>query len=530
MLNLLAKDFKLIFGKGGSLSKRIISVLITILFVGAFVGIEVFLYTRILTNEQIKSVPNSIMALTNLFLFVISIIIIVSDLVNANKLFFNEKDIEQLSIHPVDEISIIFSKLIFLFFTHYALSFVTSFPLFVSYGIIYKKTMMFYYLGVFYPVLTFFFEVGVALIFVYPFWLLKKFLNKHVVVRFIVIAVVLFSFCFVYTYVLNIFIEIIIGGSFNRILVYVPDLVRLQRFEFPTNFIVQAMFANQKRYFFPFIAIGLGVFMLGCAIAVFAFNYVRNISVSKNNKQRVKPLKKSSVVMALIKKEFKMLTKNTEYSFSFLGLLVVQPLLAYLVVKALNTIFTTGVFAYYISVVPNFLPLMDVLLLMIFTVSINQGACQYIQMEKRTIKVMKTIPVSYKTQLLIKVGIPFVLSFVSFLITILVLVISGVISFITFVFALILVTILLVTYEIVSLKEELSIRNKKPRSTFVSNLYSYALPIVYFGVTAVLSFYSIPLVLAFVIGVVVLVGILIPNIIHIKKNMNSLFMDLDVIN
>ena len=225
-----------------------------------------------------------------------------------------------------------------------------------------------------------------------------------------------------------------------------------------------------------------------------------------------------------------MLTKNTEYSFSFLGLLVVQPLLAYLVVKALNTIFTTGVFAYYISVVPNFLPLMDVLLLMIFTVSINQGACQYIQMEKRTIKVMKTIPVSYKTQLLIKVGIPFVLSFVSFLITILVLVISGVISFITFVFALILVTILLVTYEIVSLKEELSIRNKKPRSTFVSNLYSYALPIVYFGVTAVLSFYSIPLVLAFVIGVVVLVGILIPNIIHIKKNMNSLFMDLDVIN
>lgn len=143
---------------------------------------------------------------------------------------------------------------------------------------------------------------------------------------------------------------------------------------------------------------------------------------------------------------------------------------------------------------------------------------------------MKTIPVSYKTQLLIKVGIPFVLSFVSFLITILVLVISGVISFITFVFALILVTILLITYEIVSLKEELSIRNRKPRSTFISNLYSYALPIVYFGVTAVLSFYSIPLVLAFIIGVVVLVGILIPNIIHIKKNMNSLFMDLDVIN
>lgn len=530
MLNLLAKDFKLIFGKGTSLSKRIISGLITILFVGAFVGIEVFLYTRILTNEQIKSTPNAIMALTSLFLFVISIIIIVSDLVSANKLFFNEKDIEQLSIHPVDEISIIFSKLIFLFFTHFALSFITSFPLFVSYGIIYKKTMMFYYLGVFYPILTFFFEVGVALLFVYPFWLLKKYLNKNIIVRFIVIAVVLFALCFVYTAVLNIFIEIIIGGSFNRILVYVPDLVRFQKFEFPTNFIVQAMFNGSKRYFFPYIAIGIGVFMLGCTVAIFAFNYVRNISLSKNNKQRVKPLKKSSVVMALIKKEFKMLTKNTEYSFSFLGLLVVQPLLAYLVINALNTIFTTGIFAYYISIVPNFLPLLDVLLLMFFTVSVNQGACQYIQMEKRTIKVMKTIPVNYKIQLLIKVGIPFVLSFVSFLITLLVLLISGVISFVTFIFAFLLVTILLATYEIVSLKEELSIRNRKPRSTFMSNLYSYALPFIYFGVTAVLSFYSVPLIVVFLIGFVVLIGILIPNIIYMNKNMNSLFMDLDVIN
>ena len=33
MLNLLAKDFKLLFGKDTSLSKRIISILVTILFV-----------------------------------------------------------------------------------------------------------------------------------------------------------------------------------------------------------------------------------------------------------------------------------------------------------------------------------------------------------------------------------------------------------------------------------------------------------------------------------------------------------------
>lgn len=528
MLNLLAKDFKLLFGKDTSLSKRIISVLVTILFVGAFVGIEVFLYTTIL--QKIGNTKNAPMAFTCLFLFVISIVIIVSSLVSANKLFFNEKDIEQLSVHPVDEMSIIFSKLIFLFLTHYAISFVTSFPLFVSYGVIYEKTMMFYYLGVIYPVFTFFFEVGVALIFVYPFWVLKNYLNKHIIIRFIVIAVVLFAFCFVYTYVLNLFIEIVVGGSFNSILAQVPKLVEFQKWEFPTNFIVQALFNDQKRYLFPFIAIGIGVFMFGCTIAIFAFNYVRNISISKNNKQRVKPLKLSNITVALIKKEFKMLTKNSDYSFSFLGLLVVQPLLAFLVIKAINTIFTTGVFAYYISAVPNFLPLLDVLILMFFTVIINQGACTYIQMEKRTIKVMKTIPVSFKKQLLIKVSIPFILSFGSFFITIMVLVISGVISFITFIFAFLLVGILLLIFEIVSLKEELSIRNHKPRSNFLSNLYSYLIPIIYFGVTAVLSYFGVALVISYLIGLVVLIGILIPYVIYIKNNMNSLFMDLDVIN
>ena len=528
MLNLLAKDFKLLFGKGTTLSKRITSIIVTFLFVAAFIGIEVFLYITIL--NKVGNIQNAPIAFTCLFLFIVSIIIIVSSLLSANKLFFNEKDIEQLSVHPVDEIQIIFSKLIFLFITHYAIGFVTSFPLFVAYGVINNKTMMFYYVGIFYPALTFFFEVGIALIFVYPFRLLKNYLNKHIVIRFIVIAALLFGFSFIYTYVLNLFIEIVVGGSFNSILVHVPKLVELQKYEFPTHFIVSAMFNGQTRYVFPFIAIGVGVFILGCSIAIFAFNYVRNASSNAKKKEKVKNVKVKSVTYTLIKKEFKLLAQNSDYSFSFLGLLVIQPLLAYLVIKALNTIFTTGVFAYYISMVPNFLPLLDVLILMFFTVIINQGANSYIQMEKKTIKVMKTIPVSYKKQLLVKVSIPLTLSFTSLLITLLVLVIGKVISPLTFIFSLLLVGLLLVIFEIISLKEELSIRNHKPRSYFMSNLYSYALPFIYFAVTAVISYFGIDLIISYLIGLVVLVGIFIPNYIYIKRNMSRLFMELDVIN
>ena len=89
---------------------------------------------------------------------------------------------------------------------------------------------------------------------------------------------------------------------------------------------------------------------------------------------------------------------------------------------------------------------------------------------------------------------------------------------------------LLVIYDIVSLKEELSIRNHKPRSTFMSNMFAYLIPVLYFGVTAILSFFSLSLLIAFLIGLGVLFIILVPYLIYIKRNLNSLFMDLDVIN
>ena len=52
MLTLLAKDFKLMFGKDKSLLKRIISLLFSVIFIGCFVGIEVFLFTTILKKIQ----------------------------------------------------------------------------------------------------------------------------------------------------------------------------------------------------------------------------------------------------------------------------------------------------------------------------------------------------------------------------------------------------------------------------------------------------------------------------------------------
>ena len=144
-------------------------------------------------------------------------------------------------------------------------------------------------------------------------------------------------------------------------------------------------------------------------------------------------------------------------------------------------------------------------------------------MEKKTIKVMKTIPVDSVKQIKIKVTIPFVLSFASFVITIMVLLFGKVISPSTSIFALIVVTLLLVTYFCVSLIEELSIRNNKIRSTFKSSLIAYALPLVYFIVVVVLSYFRMNIYLVHLIGVLLMVLSGIYPMIYCIKNEKQCF-------
>ena len=526
MINLLAKDFKLMFGKEKSIAKKIITILITIFFLTCFIGIEVFLFTTIL--NKIGKFHQAPMAFMNVFLFIISILITISGIFRAMKLFFNQKDIEQLSTKPVSNSAIILSKLVFLFITHYAISILFIYPLFIAYGIHYAMTLKFYYLALFYPILSFFFEMGVALLFIYPFWLLKNYLNKHLLVRFLLIVILLVIGCYFYAKVLNLFIEMIAGGNINHLFTQtmMDKLINFRKYEIPINFLTDIFIQNRYSSILPYLGISLGIFILGLSITIFTFSYVRNIFISNKKKHRIKDYKKQSIQKALIKKEVILLTKNQNYTLSFTGLLIVQPFLVYLVIKALNTIFTSGIFAYYISIVPSFIPLLDILILMLFTVIINQGASQYIQMEKKTIKVMKTIPVLPRIQLLIKVSIPLLLSFTSLFITLLVLLVLKTITFITFIFAFVLVSLLLFIYDVISLKEELNIRNHKPRRSIVSNLYSYILPIIYFIVTTILSYFGI----AYLIGCIVFVILGIPHVFHLKKNMESLFMDLDVIN
>ncbi|MBR7141595.1 MAG: hypothetical protein IKD03_05565, partial [Clostridia bacterium] len=379
---------------------------------------------------------------------------------------------------------------------------------------------------------TFLFEMGVALILVYPVKLIMQWLKKHVIVEFAVIVVILFCVTFLYSQVLNVFISLVANNNLNSLFnaETIAIFIEFRANAVPINFLSDVFLAGSTSAVVPYLCITFGVFVLGVSLTIFAFHYVRSVSITAKSKPQKKEYKQRSVTHALVKKEISLLVKDSDYIFSFTGLLIVQPFLLYLVISAINVIFNSGTFRYYLLLVPNFIGIIDVLIIMMFTLIINQGANRYISMEKHTIKNMKTIPVSFRKQLTIKMMIPFTLSFVSLLISLLVLLLTSVISISAFVGTLVLSTIVLFIFDLISMREELNIRHSKPRSTTLSTLFSYILPFAYVGLGLLLSFLDVNIWLIYLMGVVLFVALGLPHALYIKKNMGSLFLDLEAVN
>lgn len=530
MLNILVKDFKLLlFGDKSSIGKKILSLVFTALMLAIFIGIEIFLFTMII--NKVKIYNGAAPVYLTLFLFVISCIMIVLNIITAHKLFFNEKDIEQLSRYPITNDQIILSKLVFMIGTHFVTCLLFTYPLFLAYGQIMGRSPIYYFITIFYPLLSFIFEGGVALILVYPYKMALDYLKKHILVQFIVALVFMFVASFAYSRVLNLFMEIVINNNLNILFTTetISNLTNIVHFFVPNNFLVDTFLGNNAR-FFQYVCISLGVFIIGLSISIFAFNYFRNISIASNAKERTTDLKVESIKKILIKKEFTILFKDSNNIFSFAGLLIVQPFLLYLVVSSLNGVFSSGTFAYYLIALPNFMPVLDIVLIMLFTVIINSGANNYIGAEKRTMRIMKTIPVSVFTQIFIKVSVPFLTSCASLLVSTIVLWATKTISFHTFAFGTLITIILLFVFELVSLWEELSIKFDRPKSSFLSSVYSYLLPIAFLGVSLLLSYYEIDIIIAYLASTGAVLILSLPFVIRFKYRTINKFLDLEVVN
>ena len=530
MLNLIAKDFKLLFSAHGGFKKRLFSTLATLFMAAFVVGIEWFLFSTIL--GKIANYANATRPFLTLFLFIISCLMVLLNIVQANRLFFNQKDIEQLIRRPVSNAQIVGSKLVFMFLTHYFTTLLLVYPILFAYGNMIGKRLLYYYVGLFYPLLSFLFEGGLALILVYPYKLVSDFLKKHTLVQFLLSLAMMVGACWAYNYVLNIFMELVINNNINALFTTrsIERLIQIRTYLVPINLLTDIFATAETFRILPYLGIAGGVFLVGVSIVIFAFNYLRSVAMQPKSGKVKDELNITSPTVALLKKELFLLFKDSNNIFSFTGLLIVQPFLVYIIIDSLNSVFASGAFAYYMQALPELIPLIDVLIIMLFTLIINQGATGYIQSEKSNVRLMKILPVPPLKQLLIKVLVPLSLSVTSLIITVLALGIGKKISWLTLIFALVLTLILLVIFDIVSLKEEMRIGNNRPRSTAMSTLYSYLLPVAFFASAVVSCIFGMDIRWAYVIGLAVFALLGAPHLIKLRSRMKEMFLDLEMVN
>lgn len=530
MLNLLIKDFKLLFAGKDSLKKNILTALGNALIFAVFLVLETFIFSTIL--KKLRNYNNATIPFLTLFLFVISCVIILLDTVQANKLFFNDKDTEQLVIRPISNAQIVLSKLIFLFISHLFTSLLLVYPLLVSYGNIVGKTSIYYYTGFFYPVFSFLFEAGIALFLVYPLKIAGEFLKKYTLVQFIVSIIVMFGACFLYNAVLTSFMNLVVNNDISSLFTVesIENMSNIRKYLVPATFYSDIFFSGVKGQILPYLLLALGVFILGLTIAVAAFHYFRSVKITAKKVNYRSASKIVGPKRALLKKEFLLLFKDSTNIFSFTGLLIVQPFLVYIILNSLNSVFSTGAFSYYMVALPELIPLIDMLIVMFFTLIINSGANEYIQIEKNNVRTIKTLPVSEFTQILIKVGVPFLLSVCSLVLTTLILLIFEIVSFTTFLFSTVISILLLLTFDVISLKEELKIERYKSRSSAASTAYSYLMPILFFLGAIVGCLLGLELFLACLVGAIFFAALALPQFIHLKRKIKDAFLDMELVN
>ena len=531
MLSLIAKDFKLLFS-GNSQNKmgKFLSYLFAFVVAILFIVIEVYLFQAIFNKmEAIKGASSSYFSL---FLFIISTLLTVFCVFTSMRLFFNSEDNNKLAALPISDAKIVLSKLIFLFITMYAMNLTFNLPLFITYGVIYRKMYSFYFNAVFYPVLLFFFQAGIALLLVYPARLGLNFLKKHIIIQFIAVFIIAFGLAYLYSLALNLFINMVANNSISQIFTNesIDAVKNASKFMVPVNFLVDAFVNHNRTAIFPSIAISMGVFIIGLSVSIYFYNKFLQNNRTDSGSIKIKTLKVDSPRKALIKKELVLLLRNSTFIFSFTGLLMVEPFLSYLIIKSINTIFTSGTLSYYLASVPNIVAFLDVMLMMLISAIIFQGANAYITNENKAVRLMKSIPISLFEQLAIKVLIPLLLSLAFLLISYLILGVTLTLSIIPTLYGLLINTIFIITLSIVSLFEELHVKRNATKNTLLSGVYTYVVPVVYFLVALLMCYFKVNYHITFLMGLGVVILSLVPYMIHFKERVSEQFLSLEVAN
>ena len=195
-----------------------------------------------------------------------------------------------------------------------------------------------------------------------------------------------------------------------------------------------------------------------------------------------------------------------------------------MVISAIHLIFNTGNLNYIRYLYPNAYLTIDTILVILFVSVINSTSSIALEKEKQMLIKIKTLPISPIKQLSIKMVVPYSISSIFYLISLLVLVITKEITGLSFLFLLIIGLFILLILNLSSIYTDLKMKNG-----FVSVLLDFILPIFYVMISFVLSLF-IDLIETYYYLIIIgfLIITLISLLINYKKRISKGFINHEV--
>ena len=525
---LFIKEFKQTSFLAKKGAKKIFNLISSLLLLALFIALEVVLYINIFDKVNVYTGFNdALFIIISFALFIAGIFSLVP--ITYNAFFKNTKERIILGTSPASTFDIIFAKALNIFFKSLLFTFSTIFALSVAYGVKSEEDFLFF-------VLMFFNSLAIAIlletfafILVIPFREIRKVISRFKIVSFIVMMIFLIALALLYGFVLNLFVNLIRNDDIGSL--FTTDNVELMKnisnYLWPVSSAINLAKVNEVNLNFVII---LSFIIFTGTIAIFVFNryltnYYQGANVfNKSKKRHIFSVKLTSIEGALIRKEFNLALSNSDGIFSYISLIILEPFLVFSVVSAVNLIFNTGNLNYISTLFPAIFLTVDVILIMLFIAIINTTSSMSLTKEKNTLIIMKTLPVSYFKQLLIKISVPTILSFISYLVTILALVIFNEISYTDFAFLILVGALSILLLNLISLYNDLK---SKSKSSLMTVLISFIFPLFAVGVGVLLSLLvgaEFETLLFFASIIVLEILVILFFAIKVKSRVTKLFM------
>ena len=495
IFELLFKEFRLNRKEGtSSLALFALKLLLTFVGGGLLIALLSFL-TDALYDKLIRYSYIAPFGVVCFFLFLIFLLAILEGATRARRTLFDERDRLVVSPLPISRGKRVFSKMLYVFLAQWLELSLLSLPLLITFGVKVHFPYWYHVMSLVYTFILALTSMGFSFVLSLLFQVIHLYLKDRNLIQFLLSCGIVVGLCYAYQVFLNLFLVALSDGSLTGTLspAFVSGLIDSNFYMFPVYNMLDFFWGKDNMLSNSLVILGIVLLSLSAGYFAADFALSKKLFLFESKKTvDVSSFVIDSPRKALWKKELLLLFKDSSNTFSYTSVLIMLPFLSFVVLSSLKVMLTANL-NIFLTYYPTTLDALFLSLILFFAGIVNSGNALKPSAEEKGLTVTKTLPYHPMEILLVKLLCPFALSTLSLLVSLVVLISTGIVSWQVFLIGLVLGLLLVFSMNLLSLLGDLhDLSDRELKLSFLSSLVSYLVPTLELVLGLVLSFLRTP--------------------------------------